>query len=894
MDTGANRALQDAELHRRAEARLAEAGLDPGLERKVHEVQVMQVELELQREDLAEQNQRLRQMRTEADQGQAELRAANAKLKLDLGERDRAEARARSLWKLYSALSQTNHAILRVREEPALFQKICDIASEFGELILAWIGLEDAEARELRVVAGSGPALGYLDGLRFDLDPGSVSGRGPTLTAMRLGRPVVINDFQVDPMTGSWQAKASRHGIGASASFPIARSGRVVGALVVYAQRPGFFDPEQVVLLEAMAGALTFALEALDREADRRTTEEKFTRMFQLCPDAIDLADLDTGEIREFNANFAKLYGFTSEEIQGRTTLPGGLGILAPEDRARHIAELKADRESLGRELRLRRKDGSTFTGMVSSALLEIGGSRYCISITRDISERKQAEEALVQERIFTRALLDNLVEGVLACDDQGHPVLANRTLREWQGLQGTDATPGRGVDPVGHQVEVDETTPMTTETYPLTRAFNGEVFRDATMTVRAPGQPPRHLHCNGSPILDPQNRRLGAVVVMHDVTGQRRADEDLRKISVAMAQSPVSVVITDAQGAIEYVNPKFTQLTGYSAAEVLGQNPRVLKSGEFPPESYARLWATITGGEIWKGEFHNRKKDGELFWEAATIAPIKAGDGRITGFVALKEDITERQQAKKLLEQLNAELEERVHQRTALLETANAELDAFSYSVSHDLRAPLRGIDGFSLALLEECGEGLSDQAKHYLQRVRAGTQRMGQLIDDLLQLSRVSRSSLNSRRLDLSALALSLLEEIRQADPSRGLEIRVEEGLVARGDRGLIRSVLENVLGNAWKYTAKVPQARIEVFRTLLPDGGTAFCVRDNGAGFDMAHAGKLFVPFQRLHSSHDYEGTGIGLAIVQRIIQRHGGEIWAEAEVGKGATFYLRLPD
>jgi len=267
---------------------------------------------------------------------------------------------------------------------------------------------------------------------------------------------------------------------------------------------------------------------------------------------------------------------------------------------------------------------------------------------------------------------------------------------------------------------------------------------------------------------------------------------------------------------------------------------------------------------------------------------------GKVTGLWTTVRNITERQQAKKLLEQLNGELEARVHQRTVLLETANAELDAFSYSVSHDLRAPLRGIDGFSLALLEEFGEGLPGQAKHYLQRVRAGTQRMGQLIDDLLQLSRVSRSVLNARRLDLSALALSLLEEIRQTDPSRGLEIRVEEGLVARGDRGLIRSVLENVLGNAWKYTAKVPQARIEVFRTLLPDGRAAFCVRDNGAGFDMAYAGKLFVPFQRLHSSHDYEGTGIGLAIVQRIIQRHGGEIWAEAEVGKGATFTFRLPD
>jgi signal transduction histidine kinase len=239
-------------------------------------------------------------------------------------------------------------------------------------------------------------------------------------------------------------------------------------------------------------------------------------------------------------------------------------------------------------------------------------------------------------------------------------------------------------------------------------------------------------------------------------------------------------------------------------------------------------------------------------------------------------------------------DLERMVTERTAELEAANAELAAFSYSVSHDLRAPLRGIDGFSLALLEDAGAQLDAKARHYLQRIRTGTQHMGRIIDDLLKLSRASRTVLNHERLELSAMARALLERIVQDDASRSPELRVEEGLTASGDLCLIDSVLENLLGNAWKYTAKVPAARIEFFRQAQPDGSSAFCVRDNGAGFDMAHAGKLFAPFQRLHSVQEFEGTGIGLAIVERIVRRHGGRVWAAAEPGRGAMFSFTLPE
>jgi signal transduction histidine kinase len=236
-------------------------------------------------------------------------------------------------------------------------------------------------------------------------------------------------------------------------------------------------------------------------------------------------------------------------------------------------------------------------------------------------------------------------------------------------------------------------------------------------------------------------------------------------------------------------------------------------------------------------------------------------------------------------------QLEQRVAERTAQLTVANRELEAFSYSVSHDLRAPLRGIDGFSLALLEDYGAQMDATARSYLDRIRAATQRMGILIDDLLQLARVSRTEMRMEDCDLSALAESVMEDLRRSAPRRAAEITIEPGLRAWADPTLLRVVLENLLGNAWKFTAKRAVTQIAL-RRQDSSGAPVFSVADNGAGFDPAHAGQLFSPFQRLHPASEFPGTGIGLATVQRILQRHGGRAWADAQPGQGATFYFTL--
>lgn len=239
----------------------------------------------------------------------------------------------------------------------------------------------------------------------------------------------------------------------------------------------------------------------------------------------------------------------------------------------------------------------------------------------------------------------------------------------------------------------------------------------------------------------------------------------------------------------------------------------------------------------------------------------------------------------------LNADLEERVHQRTADLEAMNLELESFSYSVSHDLRAPLRHLEGFSAALLEDYADRLDESGRHCLERINGASRRLSRMIDAMLELSRLSRSDLQRERIDLGAMARDILDELRGAEPERRVAVHIDDAMEAEGDARLVRVVMENLVGNAWKYSRTQEDALIKI-GTRREEGGTVHYVRDNGVGFDMAYADRLFAPFQRLHREEEFEGTGVGLATVQRIIHRHGGRVWVEAAPGQGATFFFTL--
>jgi light-regulated signal transduction histidine kinase (bacteriophytochrome) len=288
----------------------------------------------------------------------------------------------------------------------------------------------------------------------------------------------------------------------------------------------------------------------------------------------------------------------------------------------------------------------------------------------------------------------------------------------------------------------------------------------------------------------------------------------------------------------------------------------------------------------IGKGrEVSGRRKDGSVFPMELGVSAFEFEGQRL--FAGVVRDIGGRKQAEAEIARLNSRLGDQV----VALEASNKELEAFAYSVSHDLRTPLRGIAGFSQAVIEDYGGTLEHEATRFLERIQANVALMSRLIDELLGLSRLSRAEMRREPIDLSVLAVSVVAELRSADPDRDVTIDIASDMATRGDRRLMRTLLANLLGNAWKFTCATTEARIEFGAERL-NGETVYHVRDNGAGFDMAYADKLFQVFQRLHSADQFEGSGIGLSIVERVVGRHGGRVWAESIVGEGATFYFTL--
>jgi PAS domain S-box-containing protein len=328
-------------------------------------------------------------------------------------------------------------------------------------------------------------------------------------------------------------------------------------------------------------------------------------------------------------------------------------------------------------------------------------------------------------------------------------------------------------------------------------------------------------------------------------------------------------LVVTDPQGRIQTINHAAAAALGAAPEEVIGR-PLASLFSEPPPEADAARDAEVL----------LRTKDGRATPALFSSSVLRARDGELRGYVGVARDITERKRAEKAL--IAAKL---------AAEASSRELEAFSYSVAHDLRAPLRSVDGFSQALLEKYADKLDEEGKDYLKRVRLGSRKMSQLIDDLLNLSRITRSVMRLESVDLSALAKDIASELSRAEPGRRVEFVVAPRLITRGDANLLRIALVNLLGNSWKYTSKHPRARIE-FGAEDREGKRVYFVRDDGAGFDMAFSKRLFQPFSRLHATGEFEGTGIGLATVQRVIARHEGRIWGEAAVERGAVFYFTL--
>ena len=392
-------------------------------------------------------------------------------------------------------------------------------------------------------------------------------------------------------------------------------------------------------------------------------------------------------------------------------------------------------------------------------------------------------------------------------------------------------------------------------------------------------------------PFLNKEGKPYQYLAIRSDITSRKQVEETLEKslkevsdYKYALDESSI-VAITDQKGIIKYANHNFCRISKFSYEELIGQDHRIINSGYHPKEFIRNLWITIANGKIWRGELKNRAKDGSHYWVDTTIVPFLDEQGKPYQYVAIRADITQRKHAEEEILILNEELEKRVKERTE-------EMESFSYSVSHDLRAPLRAVNGYARILEEDYKDLFDAEGKRLLGEVQQNAKKMGTLIDDLLAFSRLGRKEMEKSVIDMTRLTELAIKEVNQSTVHHA-EIKVWPLLPVKADHTLLQNVMINLISNAIKYSGKKGKPFIEI-RSKRGDGVITYSVSDNGVGFDMQYSSKLFGVFQRLHSADEFPGTGVGLAMAKRIINKHKGSIWAESKVGEGTVFYFAIPE
>ena len=606
-------------------------------------------------------------------------------------------------------------------------------------------------------------------------------------------------------------------------------------------------------------------------------------RLFDIVPvarhtvvDAIQdiIIVLDTHEhIVDFNYAAQNQLGLSQKSVgQGLDILPPAWAELFKRYRAT---------DECKEEISFSPEETQVFFDLTLSSVLDKRGRKLGrLFILHDITQRKLAEQARRESEARYQMLIELMPDGVVM-QRNGQVIFANPASARLIGAKSPDDLLGRyGLDlihPDSRELVLQRLREILSEDQAVPLIEEKFVRLDGTVIdVEVTSRP---VKVGGETLV---------LSVFHDLTERKRAQERLLQLSRAVEQSPASIVITDANGSIEYANPKFTQITGYTLEEALGQNPRILRAGEARPEFYKNLWDTITSGRQWHGEFLNRKKNGDLFWEAASISPVMDQSGKITHYVAVKEDITERKQAEADLQQYAGELQAR-----------NEELDAFSHTVAHDLKEPIGIIASYTDLIIDQYNELPAAQAQSLLRKVRQNTDRLTRIIAELMLLAGVRKQVVQIEPLNMATILEEALDrltilttrsEAQITFQGEGPDPSPKDWPPVLGYAPWVEEIWANYLSNAIHYGGKPPQVEIGAFRQ--ENGKVCFFVRDNGLGLSDSEQKLLFAPFTKLNQVRT-KGQGLGLSIIRTIAEKLDGEIGVKSVPGQGSLFYFALP-
>ncbi|MEO7888326.1 MAG: PAS domain S-box protein [Polaromonas sp.] len=780
-------------------------------------------------------------------------------------------------------------------------------------------------------------------------------GVGACGTAAFRNQTVIVEDTQQDPLMKDYRELMLTHGLRACWSTPVVSTdGEVLATFAIYRRYPCAPQPHDLELITSAARLAGIALVRARAEAALISSEARFRELAENINDVFYNVDPRSGQLLYISPGYEKVWGRSRESLYAdplsyaQAALPEDQPLLKLARRHNRAGEVSDT------EYRIRSADGHLrWIRDHSYPVFDASGTlERVVGTARDITDRKLADLALASTNRALQMLSQSSIainriedeEALLtevcrvavdvggyrmawvgyAQNDEAHTIQpmvhagnegGNLTVIRltWRDDQVTGQGPAGQAIRTGLPQQSGDISHAENHFHwhsdAMKRGYQSAVCLPLREGSRSFGvlclysAETQHFTPEEVKLLQElaDNLAFGIVSLRERLERQRsqeaarQAAAKLREQASLLDRAQDAIMVRNLDRTLRFWNKGAERLYGWTAEEVLGKSmeesmyssPQVLKDA---------MDRTLSNEGDWTGELEQRARDGSTVSIEARWTVVRDEHGKVNGVLGINTDIRERRRAREEILQLNASLEERVQQRTAQLEFANKQLEAFSYSVSHDLRSPLSAIDGFSdllqRALTKADNASSLERSRHYLARIRAGVGQMGELIDAMLLLAQVSRSSLRWEPIDLSAMARDLLEGYREREPDRPVVLHVEDGLTGQGDPRLIKQLLDNLLGNAWKFSANQARTEISVCRETGEAGETVYVVRDKGAGFDMAYAEKLFGAFQRLHSLTEFPGTGIGLATVHRIVTRHGGKVWAQSSLGQGAAFYFTL--
>jgi len=805
-------------------------------------------------------------------------------------KRKNAEIKLIKANRLYALISQVNQMIVRISDHETIFKEVCKIAIDFGKFKMAWIGITDIETNTVTAVVHAGEESGYLNQIKVISTRDIPEGRGPTGSAVRTGKFTVCNDIENDPLMAPWKEEAISRGYRSLIALPIKKFGNVIGAFTLYAGERNFFDAEEIALLEEATGDVSFGLELFEKEELRKKAEERileseqsYHTLAEISPSGIFRTDT-RGNTTYVNSRWCKIAGFSAEEAMGT----GWQKAVHVDDKKKLLEGWKkalvANEPSMV-EYRMLRPDG-TGVWVIGQSNPERNLDNQIIGYVgtvMDITERKKVEAAIIESEEKYRVLVAEASEGIFISDSNGRFVTVNASACRLSQYTEDELLQMSIYDFLTHD-DIQE-RPLQ---FDAVRAGKTVVvervlkLKDGTLN---------HLEITSKLLTD--GRLLSLV---RDISDRKKAEAAIllsneRYNLVSKATNDSIWDLNILTGATNRTGDGFKTLFGYeneSANDPEHHWTKLIHPEDLEKVNASQILVFMNPNEYyWEQEYRFLKRDGNYAFVYDKGYIIRDEAGNAIRMIGAMQDISRQKENESHLIKLN----ESLLAKSIELADSNAELEQFAFVASHDMQEPLRMVTSFLLLLEKKYKSSLDDTGKKYIHFAVDGAKRMRQIILDLLEFSRVGQNYIQPKELDLNELIHEIESLYRKQIEEKNASIGFDKLPVIIASESPIRQVFQNLIGNALKYSKDETPVRIKIEAIDLNDYWQ-FSVADNGIGISKDYYEKIFVIFQRLHNSEEFSGTGIGLAVTKKIIEKIGGKIWVQSEEGKGSTFYFTL--